>query len=209
MTSIVKWIGVALIVAVGGWKFVEWVNTPTQGSKDTVVISDSDWQVGPSEAKVTVVEYSDFQCPACAVYHPIVEQLKNTYSDRVRFVFRHYPLTTIHNNAYLAALAAEAAGKQGKFWEMSDKLFGGQADWSESTNPKDKFFAYASEIGVNIDDFTKDLDAKVGDAKVKADIASGDDLLLNSTPSFYVNNVKVENPQGYDAFKSLLDSALQ
>src|SRR3989344_868387 len=108
------------------------------------------WSRGPAEAKVTVVEFSDLQCPACRAVQPAIAQVINKYPDQVRVIFRHFPLKTIHTYAQLAAQAAEAAGEQDKFWEMHDLLFNRQPEWSELDSAdavKSKFIQYVSELG--------------------------------------------------------------
>lgn len=97
---------------------------------EPIALLETDQVKGKENASVTLIEYADFQCPACASYAPVVEQLEENYGDRVRFVFRHFPLISIHKNAYAASVATEAAGAQGKFWEMHDLLFERQSEWS-------------------------------------------------------------------------------
>ena len=107
-------------------------------------------------ATSVLIEYSDFQCPACKAYYPVVSKIADELGTKVQVVYRNYPLSQLHKNARTAASAAEAAGKQGKFWEMHDVLFINQEKWSESKDVKRDFSAYAKAIGLSVEQFTQD-----------------------------------------------------
>lgn len=159
---------------------------------------------------VTLVEYGDFQCPACGAYYPIVKQLEEKYSDTVTFQFRHFPLLQIHQNAFAAARAAEAAGKQGKFFEMHDKLYENQQSWSTASNPKVFFEDYATQLTLNVDKFRKDAASAEVNALINADMKAGQALGVDSTPTFVLDGKKLDqNPQDYNAFAKLLDDAIK
>ncbi|MBN1168569.1 thioredoxin domain-containing protein [Candidatus Woesebacteria bacterium] len=210
LKSSLMWV-IALSLAVfGGYKLIKWIYTPTvEVLSEPVEIAENDWVKGDRKnAKVTVIEYSDFQCPACEAYQPIVNRLAEEFSDSVRIVFRHFPLVSIHNNAFDAARAAEAAGKQNRFWEMHDKLFEDQDSWSEDNTPKDKFMNYASQLGLDLDRFEDDLSSKEIENKINLHIFQANQLGLNSTPTFIVNDKKIDNPQGYEALRSLIEQKL-
>jgi len=166
----------------------------------------SDQVKGSTEASITIVEYSDFQCPACAAYYPIVKQLTSEYGDRVKFVYRHFPLSQIHANAERAAHAAEAAGIQGKFWEMHDMLFENQKVWAESSNPDELFIGYAVSLGIDQGVFEKALDSKEVKEKVTKDYLSGMRARINGTPTFFLNSKQIQNPRNYDEFKALIEA---
>ena len=108
---------------------------------------------GKADAPVTLVEFGDYQCPACGAYYPIIEEVLRRYPDKVKLEFHHYPLIQVHPHALKAAKAAEAAGEQGKFWEMHDKLYQNQPIWSRSSNAEAQFLAYAGEIGLDANKF--------------------------------------------------------
>src|SRR5213083_3044326 len=108
---------------------------------------------GPEKAAITLVEFGDYQCPSCGAYHPVVKELMNRYPQQVRLEFHHYPLISIHPNAMAASLAVEAAGEQGKYWEMHDLIFEHQEEWSANPNPESQFLALASRIGLNSNNF--------------------------------------------------------
>ncbi len=138
-------------------------------------------------SKVTIVEFGDFQCPACGIAHIAVKQIKNKYKNQVNFAFREFPLTAIHQNAYTAAMAAEAAGGQGKFWEMHDKLYENQSKWSDKKDPMEIFTVYAKELGLNIEKFKEEIKQKKYDENITNDQNDGAKLGINATPTFFIN----------------------
>lgn len=170
-------------------------------------VIESDWVRGNKEAKVVLTEYSDFQCPACASYHGIVKQLHNDFGDRMAIIYRHFPLRQIHANAEIAALSAEAAGKQGKFWEMHDMIFENQKKWETEKNAKEIFIRYSLELGLNLEQFKKDIDSKEVKNKVETDYQSGVKIGVNHTPTFFVNSVEIQNPRSYEEFKNIIINA--
>lgn len=173
-----------------------------------IQISESDWQKGPDEAQLTLVEYSDFQCPACAKYYPIVSRLLNDF-DQLKVVYRHFPISQIHANAQLAAQAAEAAGRQGKFWQMHDKLFDFQTLWSESDDPEEQFISFAEDLELDVNQFKNDLKSDEIKSQVEEDYLSGRRLGVNSTPTFFLNGERLQNPANYEVFKSIIQSRLE
>jgi len=170
-------------------------------------VIESDWIKGNKESKVIITEYSDFQCPACASYYGLVKQLHKDFGDRIAFVYRHFPLRQIHANAEIAALSAEAAGKQGKFWEMHDMIFENQKKWEGDKNAKEIFIGYAEELGLNAEQFKQDLDSKEVKEKVEADYQSGVKAGVNHTPTFFVNGGEIQNPRSYEEFKNIINEA--
>ena len=170
-------------------------------------VIESDWIKGNKESKVIITEYSDFQCPACASYYGLVKQLHKDFGDRIAFVYRHCPLRQIHANAEIAALSAEAAGKQGKFWEMHDMIFENQKNWEGDKNAGEIFIKYAEEVGLNIEQFKQDLDSKEVKDKVEADYQSGVKAGVNHTPTFFVNGGEIQNPRSYEEFKNIINEA--
>lgn len=155
----------------------------------------NDHVYGSKDAKVVIYEYADFQCPGCGGAYPNLKSIKETYKDSVTFVYRHFPLTTIHPHAFAAAATAEAAGLQGKFWEMHDLLFTTQDAWtSQSAEQRQKTFEdYARQLGLNIDQFNTDLTSDKVAAKIEYDRALGRKLTVESTPTIYVNKEKMND----------------
>jgi protein-disulfide isomerase len=168
-------------------------------------VTEKDWKRGNPTAPAVLVDYSDFQCPVCATYHPILKQLQQDLGDKLLLVYRYLPLTLIHANAQLSAQAAEAAGRQNKFWEMHDKLFETQSEWEglASDKAKAKFIAFAEELKLNKDQFTKDLtSSEVKDAvqtQLNGFIAGG---FEQATPSFFLNGKFMPLPSNYEDLKS-------
>ncbi len=179
------------------------------GGGSTKSAEPSNHTVGAGEKKVTLVEYGDFQCPACKSYHPIVKEIKDTYGDEITFQFRHYPLNQIHPNAFIGSRAAEAAGKQGKFFEMHDLLYEQQESWSAGSNPTAILETYATQLGLNMDQFRADMASAETASVINADVKAGQALGANSTPTFAINGRKIdENPRSFEDFKKLIDEEI-
>ncbi len=158
---------------------------------------------GSENALVTIVEWSDFQCPFCNRVNPTMAKIRESYGDKVRIAFKHNPLP-MHNRALAAAVAAEAAGKQGKFWEMHDLLFAnGRALTDEN------FDKWGSEIGLDLEQFKKDRKDKALEKKVKAHQAQGTTLGARGTPAFFVNGRFLSGAQPFEAFKTLIDEEMK
>jgi protein-disulfide isomerase len=157
---------------------------------------------GNPDAPVTLEEFADFQCPPCGQFAHFAEELLREYDSRLRVVFRNFPLTA-HEHAREAALAAEAAGFQGKFWEMHDTLYREQSAWSNAPNARELFESYAGTIGLNVDQFKKDMDGEQTKARVDSDYARAESLGIKLTPTLFINNRPLEpqekNPEGVRA----------
>jgi protein-disulfide isomerase len=165
----------------------------------TVPVGGDDHVQGPADAPVTLVEYGDFECPHCGEAHEIVKEAQARFGDRMRFVYRHFPLTQIHHHAQAAAEASEAAAAQGKFWEMHDTLFENQEDLSEPALQN-----YAAEIGLDEEQFAADLENETYREKVEADFLSGAESGVNGTPTFFINGVRFDgNWRSEDFFEAL------
>jgi protein-disulfide isomerase len=149
---------------------------------------------GDNAKSVTFMEYGDYECPICEAYYLPVKQAVAPLLPDIHFQFRNLPLSAIHQNAFAGARAAEAAGLQGKYWEMHDKLYENQSQWASLSTPQDSFNQYAKELGLNVDQFKKDyISSKVNDT-INADLAefnkTGQD---KATPTFFINGVYVSN----------------
>lgn len=155
-------------------------------------ITFSDHVRGNPKAAVTLVEYGDFECPACGQFEPIVEQTLAEYGNQIRFEFRHFPLISIHKNALLAARAAEAAGQQGKFWEMHDALYKNQNAWGESSNPVPYFEKYAKDIGLDMQQYKTQYKASKIKDYIMQSYQDARNKQLNGTPTFFLNGQKME-----------------
>ena len=147
-----------------------------------------------ADSKVILVEYGDYQCPSCGGAYPNVKTLLDEYGDRIAFVFRNFPLTSIHPNARAAAAAAESAGLQGKYWEMHDLLYANQSSWEnlDATKRTDAFIAFASQLGLDTAKFKTDLSNSDVNKKIAFDIALGKANNASATPTFYLNGNKLD-----------------
>ncbi len=178
--------------------------TPTQALQT----SDQEWVKGTKGSPVSLVEYGDFECPACGTYFPIVQEIAQEFGEVIEIVYRHFPLTSIHPNAYPASLASEAAGMQGAFWEFHDLLYGNQSEWDRLRNPQEQFMTYAEELGLDVAQFETDYESNAVHDAVQADQRSGRVLGVNGTPTFFLNGTKLENPAGLEAFRQVILGAL-
>lgn len=172
-------------------------------------VTDQDWIKGSRTAPATLIEYSDFECPTCEAYYPLLKQVQRDLGeDKLSIVYRHYPLTAIHPNADLAARAAEAAGKQNKFWEMHNLLFDRHSEWEKNTNAQEKFVSYAEELVLNKDQFIKDLNSKEVKDAIEEDIKSGNEARVEGTPTFFLNGKNIPLAQSYEEFKALIEQSI-
>jgi protein-disulfide isomerase len=167
--------------------------------------------LGTPSAAVTIEEFADFQCPTCARMHPLVKEMRATYGDRVRIIFREFPLSIPqHDKAYDAAVAAEAAGLQGKFWDMQNMLFANQQSWTRASDFRQILEGYAQKIGLDVEKFKNDMAGIPAKNRVDADLQRGRSLNVNSTPSFYVNgNLLSEQDMTSEGMRRVIDSELQ
>jgi protein-disulfide isomerase len=180
---------------------------PTAESS-TFEITENDHIYGKQDAKVTIVEFSDFQCPACKSYAPVLEQIVDEFPEDVRLVYKHFPLKTVHFRAESAARASEAAALQGKFWEMNKLLFENQDVWSKG-NGNSFYNEYAKRLSLDIDMFKKDIESDKVKEAVNKDFALALSLNLNATPTIYVNGKKITNPGTYDELRTYIQTEIQ
>jgi protein-disulfide isomerase len=165
--------------------------------------------IGEGKKGVTLVEYGDFECPACGAYYPLVEQVKEKYKDAIHFQFRNFPLTQIHKHAFQGSRAAEAADKQGKFWEMYNLLYQHQKTWSTETDPTNSFVGYATQLGLDTAKFKIDMQSQEVNDLINADMREGSKLGANSTPTFVLDGKKLgQNPRSIEEFNKLIDDAI-
>lgn len=208
---VVLWFSV--ILGLGGIVFgmVKFVgkSPPDQIASQAIAIPAAGWTKGNQDAKVVLVEYSDFQCPACRNHYFWVKRLTEEFHDRMQFIYRHFPLRQ-HANAELAARAAEAAGKQGKFWEMHDRIFETQNEWATLYSAEDTFIKYAQALNLSIQQFQNDLHSKEIKDKVANDFQDGIRAGVDATPTFFLNGKKIlKHPRSYDEFRNIIKEATQ
>jgi protein-disulfide isomerase len=169
----------------------------------TLPVSDRDHSQGPSDAPVTLVEYGDYECPYCGAAYPIVKRVQERLGDRLRFVFRNFPLTTIHPHAEHAAEAAEAAGAQGRFWEMHDYLYEHQRALMDR-----KLEEYATAVGLDLQRFERDMVAGVHIDRVRADFMSGVRSGVNGTPTFFINGQRHNGRWDFETLLATIEAAV-
>jgi len=166
------------------------------------VSDDRDHIQGPATAPVTLVEYGDYECPYCGAAYPIIKQVQERMGERLRFVFRNFPITTSHPHAEQAAEAAEAADAQGRFWQMHDYLYEHQAHLENGD-----LLRYGAELGLDVDKFSDELARHVHEARVREDFMSGVRSGVNGTPTFYINGVRHDDSYELETLLGALERA--
>jgi protein-disulfide isomerase len=169
----------------------------------SIPVGPHDHSRGPLDAKLTVVEYGDYQCPYCGQAYPIVEQLLSKFADSMRLVFRNLPLADVHPHAEAAAEMAEAVGLQGKFWEMHDTLFEHQRDLTDAALRR-----YAADVGADVEQVERDIDGGGPRQRVDADFESAVRSGANGTPTFFVNGVRYDGSWQLEPFAEYLSEML-
>ncbi len=178
------------------------------GVSETSGIENENYISATSSAKVTLVEFGDYECPACVEYNSLVKRLLTDFSGRINYVFRNFPLTQ-HKNAMISSQAAEAAGLQGKFWQMHNKLFESVSEWSTSSDARSIFVGYAQALGLDVDKFKTDVESPAVKERVQRDTNDGNLIKLSETPTFYLNGLKINDLTGnYEDFKKIVSDQL-
>lgn len=167
-------------------------------------VNADDHVQGLPDASIELVEYGDYQCPHCGMAHPVVKKIQKAFEDKLKFVFRHFPLTNIHPYAFPAAVAAEAAGRQHKFWQMHDIIFERQAELSDEA-----IFEFARDIGLNPEVFRRDLSDRLLTEKVEENFNSGVRSGVNGTPSFFINGYKYNGNYDYASLYSAIEESVE
>lgn len=167
--------------------------------------------VGSQNASVTLEEFADFQCGSCAAAHPIMNEIKSLYGSRIKFVYRNYPLSIpAHDKAYEASVAAEAAGLQGKFWDMQNLLFTNQQAWTAAPTYKQIWKGYAEKIGIDVAKWETDMAGIAAKGRVDADLQRGKAAGVSSTPTLYINGATVPYTEmSVPKLKAIIDAELQ
>ena len=163
---------------------------------------------GAPNAKVKIVEYSDFQCPACQHAQESLKRILEEYGETVQIIFNDFPLVTAHPNALSAAEAAQCAYSQQRFWEYHDLLFEGQNIWAQTTDPQSHFLDYARETGLNIEQFSRCMENHETRKAVRVDMKEGEALRIRSTPTFFINDTRLVGQATFNNFKEAIDAQL-
>lgn len=199
------------ILAGGAWIYQKNAPKPQAdvltANQEALARADSFKIKAPNE-KVTVVEFGDFQCPACSYAEPEIEKLRAQYKDTVTFVYRNFPLVTIHKNAMKSAQMSYIANEQGKYWEMHDKLYATQQEWETLNDPSDLFISYAAALGLNTSGMKEKLSSTLYQDKINADVKDGELLGVNSTPTFFVGNTIIRTANA-GLVKAAIDEQLK
>jgi protein-disulfide isomerase len=165
---------------------------------------DDDPVLGPADAPITIIEFSDYECPFCRKwYQEVLLPLLDKYPDQIRFVYRDLPLTSLHANAFPAAEAANCAGEQGKYWEYHNALF--EMPFALG---RDAFIQLATDLGLNVEDFTGCIDSRRYRDEVEADFQFAVNLGIQSTPTFFVNGIAIVGAQPYAVFEQVIEKEL-
>lgn len=211
--KVILWSAVIAICVTGLAALVIYADKSTSGTTDLVEnanlpkVSENDIVLGNKNAKVTITEYADYQCPACASYNPVINRLLEEYKDKIQISFRFFPLKNIHKNAQISGQAAYAAHKMGKFSEMKDLLYENQKDWETLGDPKETFEGYASSLELDVEEFKTLMNSDEAKNAVNAGEREAMSLGLQSTPTFFFGN-KQFSPRTYEDFKKLIDEEL-
>lgn len=192
-------IGLTVLISIIGIIALAATDKPkiSDEEKQALLETDNSKIAGLSDSQITITEFSDFECPACAYYYSELEKTKGVYGDRVEFSFKHFPLTSIHPLAFKAAEASEAAAARGLFWEYHSILFERQAEWTSLNRETAirKFTEYALEIGItDTEDFKKEIKDGVYTDIVASEKNDAEKLNLTGTPTIFLNGEKVPNP---------------
>jgi protein-disulfide isomerase len=220
--------GSVIVALLGGLIIYSRLSSPSidvSGIENNSIVaaSDQNGQIGDhaygnTDSKVILLEYGDFQCPSCEGAHPQVKEVMEEYKDRVLFIFRNFPITSAHPNARAAAGAVEAAGLQGKYWEMHNLVFESLAEWNTLTgsNRTNKFTDYARSLELDVDRFVSDMGSEAVNKKISFDQALGKSFNVTSTPTFFLNGNEIDEETSAtivrgstDELKALLDDALK
>ena len=202
----VPWVAASLLLALAVLGLYFFTGAAASEPSRAPAPASGDITYGPANAALSVIEYSDFQCPFCAEYAPIMATLREKYGDRVQFVFRFFPLSN-HEYGMISAQAAYAASLQGKFWEMHDLLFNNQKEWSESADPTPYFDSYAESLNLDIDQFHKDMNAQTTIDFINAQKAAGEQAGVTPTPWVVVGDSAVL-PRSLDEFEKQIEAGL-
>jgi protein-disulfide isomerase len=164
---------------------------------------------GPEKPQLTLVEFGDYQCPSCGAYHPFVKEILSRYPQKLRLEFHHYPLISMHPNSMAAAIAAEAAGEQGHYWEMHDALFEHQQEWSGSPNAQEQFVSLAGRLGLDTNKFIASMKSPTLQERILKDVAQAQDLKVQAVPTFFINGEQTHIKLSMEDFVQVIEDHLR
>jgi len=211
--NLFKWVIVSIssLVFLGFFIFIIMQSKQNNfNQKIDIPIAKDEWIRGDVNAPNTLVEFSDFECPACKFQEAFIQQALKEYDGKLRVAYKYFLIDPRPNgSSVLSGKAAEAAGLQGKFWEMHDLLFEKQNEWKESTEKIELFKKYAKDLKLNIDQFEKDMNAAETENRIMRNNNEGIELGVNSTPTFFLNNERISGARSYLDFKKTIDEAIK
>jgi protein-disulfide isomerase len=189
-------LGVLFVIIVGAI----WIGNNKKSNTSNSNVAPTNHVEGQGTTGVKLVEYGDYECPICGMYYPTVKQVQAQFNNQIYFQFRNLPLTSIHQNAFVGARAAEAAAMQNKFWQMHDLLYENQDSWAQSSNPDTYFNAYAKQLGLNLTKFQSDFSSDYVNNLINADMNEFNKTnQQEATPTFFLDGKYVSNSQLVDA----------
>lgn len=189
-------IGVLLVIVVGA---ILISNNKNKSNTTNSNVAPTNHVEGKGSTGVKLVEYGDYECPICEMYYPVVKQVQAQFNDQIYFQFRNLPLTSIHQNAFVGARAAEAAAMQNKFWQMHDTLYENQNSWAQSSDPSTFFTQYAKQLGLNVSKFQQDETSDYVNSVINADMSAFNKTnQQEATPTFFLDGKYVSNSQLVD-----------
>lgn len=199
-------LGVIAVIVVGAI----WISNEKKANAPTGNVKPTSHIEGKSTTGVTLVEYGDYECPYCGQYFPVVKQVAAEYANQITFQFRNLPLTQLHPNAFAGARAAEAAGLQGKFWQMHDMLYTDQDQWVNSSDPEPTFDTYAQQLGLNVTRFKSDYAGNEVNNLINADVAAFNKTgAEEATPSFFLDGKQIQPNESVSSFETLINAAIK
>jgi protein-disulfide isomerase len=202
---------VAIALAAGAAVYLSRGSSDAAKAKDNLTPAPGGGRAqGTANAPVTLVEYADYECPMCKLVYPMVNELVKRYPEKVRFEYHYFPLIQIHPHAMEAALAAEAAGDQGKYWEMHDLLFDRQEQWHATQNVESLFVTYAAQLGLNTKQFADSMHSRDAQTRILQDVERARNAQVQGTPTFFMNNQRLEPlPKNVDDLVRAVDDRLR
>lgn len=207
-----KFLAILGVIILGfvGFLIIDKKESTDTNSSDSITAGVSNHSIGNSSKNITLTEYADFQCPACGGFYPIVRQVHEKYADQIVFTFRNFPLDSIHPNARAAHRAAEAAGRQGKFFEMHNLIYENQQSWSNSSNIKALLEEYARQLELDIEKYNSDFISEEVNGIINADIKEGQNRGVNATPTFFLNDTQLNSNEllSVEQFSEIIDAEI-